>query len=39
MINAAQQLHNYGQNLWLGRHNHNPVLKPAAATGMGMKAA
>jgi hypothetical protein len=26
-----QQLHNFGQNLRLGWHN--PVLKPAAATG------
>jgi len=31
MINVPQQLHNLGQNLWLGWHN--PVLKPAAATG------
>ncbi len=31
MINATQQLHDLGQNLWLGWHN--PVLKPTAAAG------
>jgi hypothetical protein len=31
MIGATQQLHNLGQNLWLGWHN--AVLKPTAATG------
>jgi hypothetical protein len=36
MINAAQQLHNLGQNLWLGWHNH--VLKPTAATGTAAQA-
>ena len=37
MINAARQLHNLGQNLWLGWHNR--VLKPAAAKGMAVQAA
>jgi hypothetical protein len=36
-INATQQLHNLGQNLWLGWHN--PVLKPTAATGTAVQAA
>ncbi len=37
MINATQQLHNLGQNLWLGWHN--PVLKRAAARGKLVQAA
>jgi hypothetical protein len=37
VISATQQLHNLGQNLWLGRHN--PVLKPTAATDMAVQAA
>jgi hypothetical protein len=37
MIGATQQLHNLGQNLWLGWHN--PVLKPTAATGTAVQAA
>ncbi len=37
MIDATQQLHNLGQNLWLGWHN--PVLKPTAATGTAVQAA
>ncbi len=37
MIDATQQLHNLGQNLWLGWHS--PVLKPTAATGTAVQAA
>lgn len=37
MISATQQLHNLGQNLWLGCRN--PVLRPKDATGMAVQAA
>jgi len=37
IISATQQLHNLGQNLWLGWHN--PALKPTAATGTAVQAA
>jgi hypothetical protein len=37
IINAKQQLDNFGQNLWLGWHN--PMLKPTAATGTAVQAA
>jgi hypothetical protein len=37
MIDAAEQLHDFGQNLWLGWHN--PVLKPTATTGTAVQAA
>jgi hypothetical protein len=37
IINAIQQLHNLGQNLWLGWHNL--VLKPTAATATAVQAA
>jgi hypothetical protein len=37
MINATQQLHNLGQNLWRGWHN--PGLKPTAAMGTAVQAA
>jgi hypothetical protein len=37
MINAPQQLHNLGQNLWLSWRK--PVLKPTAATGTAVQAA
>jgi hypothetical protein len=36
-IDATQQLHDFGQNLWLGWHH--PVLKPTAATGTAVQAA
>jgi hypothetical protein len=37
MINATQQRHNLGENLWLGWRN--PVPKPTAATGTAVQAA
>jgi hypothetical protein len=37
IINATQQIHNLGQNLWL--RWHNPVLKPMAAPATAVQAA
>jgi hypothetical protein len=37
IINATEQLHNFGQNLWLSWHI--PVLKPTAARGTAVQAA